>query len=135
MDDIEQAVVPGLDSGGIAPQGNGPAVVAPYIHHQCFSLLGEGGGNLGGEGRDVQIGIGIEGGQQLDAAALHQPGEIRTAEIGVDNVQVDEHHVFALALEIQRQVDAQIGLSTAIVAGDNGEVGEQVCHMVPSLGT
>ena len=75
----------------------------------------------GRQGRDIEVGPGVDRPFHPDSLRFQLRPEIIGAEVGVDGIQVDEDRGYPLPYPFFRQAEGKAGFPGAVVAGDQDE--------------
>ena len=100
-----------------AAQGVSAPIVAADVHNAIGGLVLHQPVALRRQRRQVHVGVGVLGADQIDAGLCQHLLAVRRAEVGVDDVQVGNADRLALSRQIQGVVYGDIGLAAAIMPG------------------
>ena len=86
----------------------------------------------GRQGRDIEVGPGVDRPFHPDSLRFQLRPEIIGAEVGVDGIQVDEDRGYPLPYPFFRQAEGKAGFPGAVVAGDQDErFFKKAAHILP----
>ena len=113
---------------GIAAERNGAVLIAADVDDE-MPLTGSESAEVELHAGDIDIGIGIIRCAQRNAALCEGFREIGSAEIGIDEVEIDDRDLFAGCCEGEGEGGRKIGLAGAEMSGDHDNF-LRLIHMI-----
>ena len=104
-----------------AGQYPGAHRIAADIQHAGDLPVFQNGQKFRRQGGHVRVRAGLGRGHQTDARVFQDGFAFPGAEVGVDDIEIRQHHLLLAHCQLQRQVHGKLGLSGAVVPGDDGD--------------
>ena len=112
----DHAVIVFLHNGGHIPaQGISAPVVTADVHNAVGAFVRHQTVGFRRQCRQIHIGVGKLGRNQLDTCRFQHSSGIFCAEVGVDDIQVGNDHILAFLRQLQGIIDSDIGLAAAVM--------------------
>ena len=127
VEDEDQLVILLYDLGLKPGQHPGAHRIAADIQDAPDLPVLQNGQQLRRQGGDIRVRTGLGGGNHPHTGFFQEGPPLPRAAIGVDDIQIRQHYLFPLSGQRQGQIDGDLRLSGAVVAGeDRDAVGKHV---------